>query len=99
LIEGHATWIQERVAAELHLDESAQRLATQMGAAAAAAPASRTQRSESANTRGYLEGKRFVEAVFKRGGLPAVQKLFESPPKSPELIANPEYFFSQQKSK
>src|SRR5215213_6165776 len=81
LVEGHATWVQERVAAELGLNEAAQRLADGMTEANAAASWKGASASQ-ANTRGYLQGKKFVEAVFKKGGLPAVQRLFEQPPRS-----------------
>jgi hypothetical protein len=88
LVEGHATWVQERVAAELGLSEAATRFSSQMMERHRTLAAMRNE-DEPANVRGYLQGKKFIEAIFAKGGLSAVQKLFVDPPKSPRLIENP----------
>jgi uncharacterized protein (DUF2342 family) len=102
LVEGHATWVQERVADELGLSESAQRLAEQLlnkhpqfnqgGDSASGGMLD-------ANMRGYIQGTTFVKAVFAKGGLAAVQRLFEHPPKSPRLIEDPEAYFRETAKK
>jgi|GEM_PF-5900246 len=93
IIEGHASWVADCVARDLGLDEAAQRLAQQMTANSHQG-ADRGQ--SSANTRGYIAGKKFIEAVFAHGGLRAVQALFKNPPLTPDLIENPESFFALQ---
>ena len=93
VVEGHASWVADCVARDLGLDEAALRMAQQMTANSHAS-AARSQ--PSANTRGYISGKKFVEAVFKRGGLPAVQNLFKHPPESPDQVDNPESFLALQ---
>ena len=49
--------------------------------------------------RGYIQGKVFVEAVFDKGGIKAVQQLFEAPPKSPRMIEDPDSYLGQVKKK
>lgn len=82
MIEGHACHIQEKVAKELNLDESAALLIQQMNA--------ENEKRIGANGRGcwdrYVNGKKFVDAVAAKGGLPEVQKLFLNPPSSRRVI-------------
>lgn len=97
LVEGHASWVQERVAADLGLEESAQRFAEQLmkkhsrfiGAAG------ESNDLGGANMRGYIKGKLFVEAVYDKGGVKAVQRLFDDPPKSPRVIDDPDLYLGQ----
>jgi hypothetical protein len=96
LIEGHATWVQERVAEELGLNESAQSFATQMMNKHQQVSTGRSEGMLEANIRGYIKGKVFVEAVHKKGGLKAVQRLFEKPPTSTRLIEDPDLYLAQQ---
>jgi hypothetical protein len=99
LVEGHASWVADRVASDLKLDEAAARLGEGM-AESAIVPNSASSRSiRDASQRGYVQGKKFVEEVFKKGGLPAVQALFTKPPKDPALIEDPELFFKMQDKK
>lgn len=95
LVEGHATWVQERVAAELGLAESAQRFAAQMTERHRSDFAVEEQLTE-ANMRGYIQGKTFVAAIHAKGGLRAVQALFENPPKSPDDFENPALFLQRR---
>lgn len=102
LVEGHATWVQERVAEDLGLAESAQRFAEQlMNKHAQFGASQRSSYSEmtDANMRGYIRGKLFVEAVYEKGGIKAVQHLFDEPPKSPGLIENPDLYLGKVKKK
>ena len=91
VVEGHASWVADCVARDLKLDEAAQRLAQRM-----AANHSTTPGQSSANSRGYISGKKFVEAIFQRGGLPAVQALFKNPPRSPDFVDNPDSYLALQ---
>lgn len=99
LVEGHATWVQERVAADLGLAESAQRFAAQMLKKHKQVTANHREEIAEDNVRGYLDGKKFVEAVYAKGGIKAVQDLFEKPPTSPGEIEDPEVFFARQARK
>ncbi len=95
IIEGHASWVADRVADELHTGEAAQRLAEGL-AAANVSPTWRNSRAhQDANLRGYIVGKKFIAEVFARGGTKAVQALFDKPPKSPAMIENPALFFAK----
>jgi hypothetical protein len=91
IVEGHASWVADRVAEDLHLEEGAQLLAEKL--AAANPPTRRQGEHENANMRGYIAGKKFIEQVFAKGGIKAVQALFEHPPQSTTDIENPELFF------
>lgn len=91
IVEGHASWVADRVATDLHLEESAQRLAEKL--AAANPPTRQNGEREAANLRGYIMGKKFIEQVFAKGGIRAVQSLFTNPPRSTAEIENPELFF------
>lgn len=102
LVEGHATWVHERVADELGLAESAQRFAEQL--MKSTLQLGRNGRASSrdeveANIRGYIQGKIFVEAVHEKGGIKAVQRLFENPPKSPRILEDPDLYLSQVQKK
>ena len=44
----------------------------------------------------YRDGVRFVEAIRRKGGERAVDKLFERPPASSEQILHPEKYFSNE---
>lgn len=99
LIEGHASWVQERVAEELGLDESAQSFARQMMNKHQQISGSGSEGMFEANMRGYIQGKIFVEAVHEKGGIKAVQRLFEQPPRSPRLIDDPDLFLKGQASR
>lgn len=93
IVEGHASWVADLVADDLKTGEAAQRMAERM-AASNVSPTWRNSRSHTdANLRGYTTGKKFVAAVFARGGIKAVQALFDKPPKSPAMIENPARFF------
>jgi hypothetical protein len=89
LLEGHACFIQERVARDLRLDEAATRLAAQMAVQNEVMPP--------VNGRGiwarYVEGKRFVEVAFQTGGMPRVQQLFTQLPTDMSALQRPEAFF------
>ncbi len=91
IVEGHASWVADRVAEDLHLEESAQRLAEKL--AAAHPPTRQNGEREAANMRGYIVGKKFIEQVFAKGGRKAVQSLFTNPPRSTADIENPDLFF------
>jgi len=95
LVEGHASWVAERVAEDLQLSEAAQRLAERMVSSNVSPSLRRSSQDESANYRGYTSGKRFVEQVFAKGGIKAVQALFDKPPTSTAMIENPELYFAQ----
>jgi hypothetical protein len=97
LVEGHATWVQERVADELGLSESAQRFAEQMlNKHQQFGTYGRDDNAlGAANIRGYIQGKVFVEAIYDKGGIKAVQRLFDNPPKSPRFIEDPDSYLSQ----
>jgi hypothetical protein len=99
LIEGHASWVQERVAEALGLDESAQRFAQQMLAKHQQQGGQGSEGLFEANMRGYIQGKVFVEAVHEKGGIKAVQRLFDNPPKSPGLIEDPDLYLLQLEKK
>jgi hypothetical protein len=99
LIEGHASWVQERVADELGLAESAQSFAAQMMNKHQQVGARGSEGMLEANIRGYIKGKLFVEAVHEKGGIKAVQRLFENPPTSTRLIEDPELYLAQQGKK
>jgi len=96
IVEGHASWVADRVAVDLKLDEAAARLGEGMAASVITSNAANSRAVQNASQRGYVQGKKFVEAVFKKGGLPAVQALFTKPPKDPALIEDPELFFKKQ---
>jgi hypothetical protein len=97
LVEGHASWVQERVAEDLGLDESAQSFATQMLAKHQQDSARGGEGMFEANMRGYTQGKVFVEAVHEKGGIKAVQRLFDDPPKSARVIEDPDLYLNQVK--
>jgi hypothetical protein len=99
LIEGHASWVQERVAEALGLDESAQRFAQQMLAKHQQDSRVESEGLFEANIRGYVQGKVFVEAVYEKGGIKAVQRLFDNPPKSSRLIEDPDLYLAQMGKK
>lgn len=84
LAEGHAMFIQERVAADLRVNEAAARLAERMVAD--------STRGQSGWGR-YLAGKKFVEAAYARGGLRLVQQLFTKPPRTRSQVLSPETYF------
>ncbi len=44
----------------------------------------------------YRDGVRFVEAVRRKGGVPAVDALFRRPPASSEQILHPEKYFADE---
>lgn len=96
IVEGHASWVADRVAEDLHLEESAQRLAEKL--AAANPPTRQNGEREAANMRGYIAGKKFIEQVFAKGGIKAVQDLFVHPPRTPSEIESPELFFLRTKA-
>ena len=91
LVEGHAMFVQERVAEDLKVSEAARTMAAQM-ASREALSASSTVMSR------YIDGRKFVQAVFEKGGLKMVQRLFEHPPKSPAVIRDPEMFFALEQA-
>ena len=84
LVEGHAMFIQERVAADLKISEAAARLGEQMAAETGTGGAGWTK---------YVAGKKFVQAAFDKGGIELVQKLFTKPPRAPLLVLEPENYF------
>ena len=87
LVEGHAMFVQERVAEDLKVSEAARTMAAQMAAREAVSPTATVMRR-------YIDGRKFVQAVFEKGGLKMVQRLFEHPPRSPAMIRDPELFFA-----
>lgn len=95
LVEGHASWVADRVADDLQLSEAAQRLAERMVRANVSPAWRQGSQSEGANYRGYTSGKKFVEQVFAKGGIKAVQALFDHPPTSPAMIENPDLYFAK----
>lgn len=96
LVEGHASWVQERVAADLGLEESAQKFAEQLMKKHSRFIGSASESDDmGANMRGYIKGKLFVEAVYDKGGVKAVQRLFDNPPKSPRYIDDPDLYLGQ----
>jgi hypothetical protein len=96
IVEGHASWVADRVAEELHTSEAAQRLAEGFAKSNVSPTWRNSKAHEAANVRGYTAGKKFVAEVYARGGIKAVQALFEKPPKSASLIENPELFFANE---
>lgn len=95
LVEGHASWVADRVADELQLSEAAQRLAEKMVSSNVSPSLRRSREDESANYRGYTSGKKFVEQIFAKGGIKAVQALFDKPPTTTAMIENPELYFAK----
>lgn len=89
LVEGHAMFVQERVAEDLKVSEAARTMAAQMAAREAVSPTATVMRR-------YIDGRKFVQAVFEKGGLKMVQRLFEHPPRSPAMIRDPELFFAME---
>ena len=89
LVEGHAMFVQERVAEDLKVSEAARTMAAQMAAREAVSPSPTVMRR-------YIDGRKFVQAVFEKGGLKMVQRLFEHPPRSPAMIRDPELFFAME---
>jgi Zn-dependent peptidase ImmA (M78 family) len=43
----------------------------------------------------YIQGERFCEAVFERGGFPALSAVYADPPKSTSQILHPERYFRE----
>ena len=88
MIEGHACLVQELVAKELKLDESHALLIQRMNAD--------NDKTLTASGRGswdrYVNGKRFMDAIYARGGLSEVQKTFLNPPTSRRMIIDPELY-------
>ncbi len=84
LAEGHAMFIQERVASDLRLDEAAGRLAERMLAESGKGQAGWGK---------YLAGKRFVAAAYAKGGLRLVQQIFTKPPRVRSQVLAPETYF------
>jgi hypothetical protein len=84
LTEGHAMFIQERIAAELRLNEAAAQLAQRMLEETVSGKASWGR---------YLAGKKFVQAAYARGGLLLVQRLFLRPPRTRGQVLEPETYF------
>jgi uncharacterized protein (DUF2342 family) len=95
LTEGHAMFVQDRVAQDLKVSEAARTMAEELSAREAMNIKSSGD-SEATVARRYTAGRRFVEAVFKKGGITAVQRLFDHPPKSPAAVLDPEVFFAME---
>ena len=91
VLEGHAMFVQERVAEDLKVSEAARTMAAQMAAREALSPSPSVMRR-------YIDGRKFVQAVFEKGGLKMVQRLFENPPKNPAVIRDPELFFAMEQA-
>jgi hypothetical protein len=84
LVEGHATFVQEKVAAELRISEAAANFADRL---VAQMPTGRSEVER------YVDGKKFVEAAFAKGGLGLVQRLFTKPPRARLHVREPEMYF------
>lgn len=84
LLEGHASFIQERVAADLHVSEAAQSFAEQL---VKMMPPGRSDLDK------YVDGKKFVEAVFAKGGMDLVRRVFTRPPRARLQVREPEVYF------
>jgi hypothetical protein len=94
LLEGHACHIQEQVAKDLKLDESSALMIQRMNAE----NETRIGRNGRGSWDRYVTGKKFVDAIFARGGLPEVQKIFLNPPTSREVIVDPTRYQPGQQS-
>ena len=97
LTEGHAMFVQDRVARELKVEEAARTMAEEMASREAIATKTLGE-DRTVQMRRYTAGLKFVEAVYARGGLAKVQALFEHPPRSPALIVDPELFFAAEQA-
>ena len=80
LVEGHAMFVQERVAADLKVSEASAQLVERMTA-------------EAGGWTKYVGGRKFVQAAFDKGGIRLVQQLFTKPPRARWQVLEPQNFF------
>lgn len=97
LTEGHAMFVQDRVAQDLKVTEAARAMAEEL-AAREVLNSSSSGNSDANIMLRYTAGRRFVQAVYQRGGLAKVRDLFEHPPRSTALILDPALYFAAEQA-
>ena len=97
LCEGHAMFVQDRVAQDLKVTEAARAMAAELAAREVLHSKSSGNSDTNVMLR-YTAGRRFVEAVYQRGGLAKVRDLFEHPPRSTAVIFDPALFFATEQA-